>query len=100
MNVPHFAEEPFEAVQMLVDVEFGVRKEVDKFDLFRFVSFDGREDDLQSTLEKLDLPFDEQIVTDIEVACLGFADVPQPGADGPAAVAQFQLEVRVAVAVR
>jgi len=55
---------------------------------------------LQRTLEKLDFPFHEQIVADVEAAGLGLADVPQPGADRAGAVAQFDLQVGVAVAVR
>ena len=52
-----------------------------------------------SALEELHLALDEQEVAGVERAEERLAGVPQAGADAAGAVAQFELEVQVAVAV-
>src|SRR6185312_394896 len=89
----------FEAFEQFRNALIGVREEVVQFDFLRFDAFDGVENDLQRTLEKLNFAGSVEEVADGEFAGGLVAGVPQAGRDAPGAVAQFQLQVRVAIAV-
>jgi hypothetical protein len=88
-----------EPVEQLADVLLGVRQEVGQVDLLGFHPLQVGQDHLQGALEELHLALDEQEVADVERAEQVLAGVPQPGVHGPAAVADVELQVEVAVAV-
>src|SRR5262245_33242924 len=100
MDIAHLAEKTPEAVEQLVDVVFSVRQEIGQFELLRIVPLEPGQYDLKCTLKQLHFSLDEQVIADLDMAGLGFADIPQASADGAGALAQLDLQVSITVAVR
>ncbi len=99
MGVAHPHQDLAESGQELAGVAGASGEELDGVDPGGIGNLDVRKDDLQGALEDLDLAAGVQVIARLEAVGEGLAGVPEPGADAAGLVAQFQVQVEVALAV-
>ena len=100
MRVAEAEEVAAQPVHQFRDALLGVRQEIGQFDLLRLDAINLGENDLERALEELNLAGGVEEVAGVEAARDVVAGVPEPGRDAAGAVAQLQMQVRRAVAVR
>jgi hypothetical protein len=99
VGVGHTEQDLAEPGRELGDVLSRLGEEVFGLDPVRVDDLDVREDDLKRPLEDLGLAANLEVVARLERAGEPFAGVPEPGANAPGLVAEFQVEVKVALTI-